>query len=297
MDCEKLGWFPSGFGLKDHSVFWFDGYYYLVSISVPNDTRFAYGRSTDLCNWEELAPVLPRRPPDSWEEFLIWAPFVYEEDGLYFMYYTGVTYDYTQSIMLATSNNPADPAAWQPQGMIFQPSHPGMRWVVGVPADCRDPMVLKVNDLYYLYYTGLDDQGAIVGLATAPAPQGPWTDWGAVLSIGSAHRMMESPTVAIFSGLYYLFYNQVTQGEEYRVGASPGGPWAEQRDFGPGWANEVWTGQDGNTYTSYLTNYSVTIKRMGWDTFFEIPRPFIGENVFHLMIPHTTNGLRLDISP
>ena len=88
-DCNRLGWFPTEFGLKDHSVFYFDGYYYLVSIYLPGEQFFAYGRSTDLCHWEDLTPVLEQRT-NQWDSLAIWAPHVVQVDGIYYMYYTGV---------------------------------------------------------------------------------------------------------------------------------------------------------------------------------------------------------------
>ena len=127
--CEKKGWFPSNFGLKDHHVFIHDGYYYLISIFVPQETtnpllqdRFAYARSLDLCSWEDLTPVLPDRTPGSWDEAAVWAPNVYQENGTYYLYYTGVTNDLTQSILLVTTSDPSDPESWTKQDMVFQPN-------------------------------------------------------------------------------------------------------------------------------------------------------------------------------
>ena len=51
--CEHPGWFPEDFGLKDHTVFWYAGYYYLMSNYINPETKFAYARSTDFCTWEE----------------------------------------------------------------------------------------------------------------------------------------------------------------------------------------------------------------------------------------------------
>ena len=45
--------------------------------------QFAYARSADLCNWETLTPILAERVPESWDENVIWAPFVYEEAGVF----------------------------------------------------------------------------------------------------------------------------------------------------------------------------------------------------------------------
>jgi beta-xylosidase len=154
--CENPGWFPSSFGLKDHHVFQHNGYYYIVSIYLPGEKQFAYARSLDFCTWEDLGPILTASSSDGWESLAKWAPFVLEEDGVYYMYYTGVTESYTQSIMVATSSNPADPNSWTQKGMIFQPSHDNMIWQAGRWADCRDPTVIKIDNLYYMLYTSLE---------------------------------------------------------------------------------------------------------------------------------------------
>ena len=203
-ECDPLGWFPEDFGLKDHSVFWFDGYYYLVAIYVPRQNQFAYARSVDLCVWDEMTPILTEHSPGSWDEAAIWAPYVWEEGGVFYMVYTGVTRKLTQSIMQATSTNPADPLSWEPQGMIFQPDHEGMLWEEGYWADCRDPTVLVAEETYYLYYTGMDIDGGIVGLATSTTPSGPWRDWGRTILPLSDQAIPESPTIIVHDGVYYL---------------------------------------------------------------------------------------------
>jgi predicted GH43/DUF377 family glycosyl hydrolase len=282
--CDQPGWFPTDFGLKDHHVFWYDGYYYLASIYLDPQDQFAYGRSTDLCQWEDIGPILTTRLPGSWDAMSIWAPFVYQEDGVFYMYYTGATFSLTQSIMLATTENPADPTSWQELGMIFQPNHPGMVWQAGQWADCRDPTVIKVGDVVYLYYTGTDTTGGIIGLATASSPAGPWTDLGSIIPpiVGG---MPESPTVALFADSYYLFYNQTNAGERYQIGNSPAGPWQEAYPFTPGWAHEVWQNPEGEWYTSYLTWFTVTISPLTWDTLVRPIRPWIGTEVFHTFLP------------
>lgn len=282
-NCDKLGWFPQNFGLKDHSVFSFEGYYYIVANMLPSERKFAYARSQDLCEWEELSPVLPVRKPGTWDEMAIWAPYVFEENGTFYMFYTGVTDEFTQSILLAITQTPNNPASWVEQGMVFQPDHDGMVWQAGTWADARDPMVIKVNQTYHLYYSGLDTDGAIIGLATASSLIGSWTDWGAILKVPSSYARLESSFIVSYSGLYYLFYNDHKLGEMFRIGPTPSGPWTEAQDFKPGWAHELWQGE--RTYTSYLTSYTITINPVTWDTFFDPPIPFIGENVYHIVLP------------
>ena len=280
--CENPGWFPVEFGLKDHYIFWHDGYYYLISIYLPFDNppqppedRFTYARSQDLCSWESLAPVLPTRLPGTWDEKAIWAPFVYQEGDTYYLYYTGVTNDYTQSILLATTTDPAAPDSWEKQDTIFQPDHPGMLWTEGTWADCRDPTLVKVGDLYYLYYSARDQTGGIIGVATAPSPTGPWSDQGSIIQ-PIANGMPESPTVVRYESWYYLFYNLSQVGSYYRMSESPTGPWQTEVPFRPGWAHEVWQDILGDWLTSYLTDYTVTIAPLTWNGFVDPARPFIG---------------------
>lgn len=287
--CEKPGWFPQDFGLKDHTVFWHDGYYYIASIYLPNEKQFAYARSADLCHWDPLTPILTERTPGGWDEHKIWAPHVFEESGIYYMYYTGVTAEFTQSILLATSSNPADPASWQPQGMLFQPDHPQSNWKEGEWSDCRDAMVMKTGEQYYLYYAASDYDGGIVGLATATSPTGPWTDWGSIIP-PVAGIIPESPTIYYRLGYYYLIYHKPRLYEAYRIGASPAGPWSAEYALTPGWAHEVWDGQDGQVYTSYLTDYTITIRPITWNERFSPPLPFLGWQLFETYIPALLNN-------
>ena len=284
-ECDPLGWFPSGYGLKDHTIFWFDGYYYVAANYIPGENRFAYGRTQDFCHWEELNPILDDRLPGTWDERAVWAPHVFEEDGNYYMFFTGVKFPFVQSILLATSTNPADSSSWMNLGMVFQPNHAGMVWQPGEWADCRDPMVVKEGDLYYLFYSGQDVEGGIIGYATATSLAGPWKDWGKVMPALSKGVMAESPIVVVHNANKYLFYRDTAQGEMVRQSSQLTGPWQNPEPFAPGWAHEVWQDQSEKWYTSYLTNYSITIAPLTWDTFFYPAKPFIGEEVFHTVLP------------
>jgi hypothetical protein len=286
--CEPMGWFPSDFGMKDHTVFIFDGFYYIAAIRRPAEYIFAYGRSADLCNWEDLGTVIDRRTLGEWDGWAIWAPFVLEDNGVFYMYYTGVTQDFTQSIMLATTSNPADPDSWQRQGMVFQPDHDGMLWQAGSWADCRDATVYKEGDTYYMYYTGSDIDGPIVGLATSVSPHGPWFDWGMTLTLPQSGGMAESPTIVRHAGFYYLLYFNTNNKEEYRIGPSPAGPWSDAFPL-TGWANEVWVGQDGLDYTSYIHGYKIAIERYLWNDYYSPPGLFVGATIHRHFLPILNN--------
>ncbi|MBN2147313.1 MAG: family 43 glycosylhydrolase [Anaerolineales bacterium] len=282
--CQNPGWFPDEFGLKDHTVFWHAGYYYIASIYLPNEKQFAYGRSADLCDWEILPPILSERIPGTWDESNIWAPFVYEEEGVYYMFYTGVNHDRTQSIMLATSSDPSDPGAWEVQGLAFQPDHPDMIWAPNSPADCRDPSIVKTGEVYYLFYSAVDQGGGIVGVATSTTLSGAWYDWGAIFP-PTPDQIPESSIVYYHSGFYYLLHHYPSSSETYRIGASPTGPWTDQYILTPGWAHEIWDGPDNSTYASFLTDYTVTIRPVLWNTRFYPARIFLGSEIYFNNLP------------
>jgi len=284
--CENPGWFPEGFGLKDHHSYWYDGYYYLVSNQLPDEKRFAVGRSVDLCEWEIMTPILSNRLPGTWDEHGIWAPYIHEEDGIFYLFYTGVTNEYTQSIMLATSTNPSDPNSWQTQGVVFQPNHGSAIWQEGNWADCRDPTVIKIGNTYYMYYTGRDVEGGIIGIASSISLHGPWQDWGRVFP--PSNDMYESPTIIHFGNYYYLFYHLTSaysKGEYYRISESPFGPWQPPIFLPRGWAHEFWRNPNGVWYTSFLTDYTISISTITWDNFFQPPLLIMGDAAYHLLLP------------
>lgn len=282
--CENPGWQPAGFELQDHSIFQHGQDYYLVSNHLYPDDRFAYARTQDFCSWEDLTPILDGRTPGAWDEKAVWAPFVFVEGDLYYLFYTGVTEALTQSILLATTRDPSDPDSWEPQGLVFQPDHPGMVWSDGAWADCRDPMVVEIAGVYHLYYTGRDQGGGIVGLATAPSAAGPWTDHGAVIPPDPA-AMPESASLVRYGGGHYLFYTRSYLGAAFRYGDDPQGPWRDPLPFQPGWAHEFWQDSGGGWFTSYLTNHAVTVAPLTWDGSHLPPWPIIGEEVFPLRLP------------
>jgi predicted GH43/DUF377 family glycosyl hydrolase len=293
--CTSQGWQPTKFYLKDHSIFLHKGIYYLISIRFTQwgvEREFAYARSTDLCNWEDLGPLFGpgERQAGIWDSQGIWSPFVLAEQGVYYLYYTGVAEGITQSIMLATTTDPADPQAWQPQGMIFQPEHANMIWPGwGMWSDARDPMIIKLQSRYYLYYTGLDTRGGIVGVATAASLRGPWQDLGATLTIPGT--IPESPTVATYGGRYYLFYNGTDGvGPEVRVSASPLGPWSAPHPISPGFAHEVWTNRDGKWMTSYVIDYAIGIKPIYWAAVASLPVPVILAEASPVFLPMVVTG-------
>ncbi len=111
--------------LKDHTLFFYDNFYYIASIHLPRsegqfkDRHFVYARTRDFCTWEDLGIILEPGPKGAPDEGGIWAPYVIREGDTFFMFYTGFNRNVAQSIMLATSTNPADPKSWMRRGLVF----------------------------------------------------------------------------------------------------------------------------------------------------------------------------------
>jgi hypothetical protein len=141
------------------------------------------------------------------------SPFVLTADGRYYMFYGGHnTEQGVCQICLATSLD----------GRAFQRHHDaqGFSRVFLGPGQSRDPMVLKVGDLYHCYYSGNDPgkpKPGKVYCRTSPDLLH-WSSyrevgWGGHSS-GLGPWSAECPFVVYLDGYYYLFRTS-----EYRAPA------------------------------------------------------------------------------
>ena len=99
-------------------------------------------------------------------------------------------------VLVATSNDAPDAfpilkskdlQTWEPIGFVFEEGKTPVWAVSGInEADFWAPEMARVGDEYWLSYTGRSrDNSLSIGLAKAPAPEGPWTDLGRPLLTGS----------------------------------------------------------------------------------------------------------------
>ncbi|MGB0386733.1 MAG: family 43 glycosylhydrolase [Ardenticatenaceae bacterium] len=288
--CDER-WVVPQTKLKDHTFFHFEDYFYFVAISIElpaQDDRgeytFAYARTQDFCTWENLGFILGPGAEGSPDESYIWAPHVIQEGDTFYMFYTGVNRHIAQTIMLATTTNPADPQSWQKLGAVFQPNHEGMIYPgPEASSNCRDPMIIKYNGQYYLYYTGTDQSGGIVGVAKAATLEGPWQDLGPVLE-SHANSMLESPFVLSQDGNFYLFYNHVPRdsygGPQWRWAPSPFGPWQAPVKEVIGWAHDFAL-IESKWYVSYVVGngQAVGVSPLSWLPTTP-PSPLLGSRLF-----------------
>jgi hypothetical protein len=276
--------------VKDHTLFAYQDAFYLVTMVETTQAKqqeergsetLACARTEDFCTWDYLGVALRTGEEGTADETALWAPYVVQEGETSYLFYTGVNRHFAQSIMLATSTTPDDPRSWSRRGVVFRPHHEGMIYAGEESwSDARDPMVLPYEGRYYLYYTGRDIAGGIVGVAMAESLEGPWRDLGAVLR--TSHEVMpESPFVVEAHGFFYLFYNAAHIGEQWVWGPSPFGPWQPPpTDEGPGWAYDfLFTGVTWLASFVMGDGRHIGFAPVFWDTSHDPPRPFARQNV------------------
>jgi hypothetical protein len=199
------------------------------------------------------------------------------------MFYTGVNIpaagQWNQRILVASTTTPHIASSWvrntDMQFLVegqsqtwFRPSHEGAVWNPDGWADCRDPMVMKHDGTWYMFYSGADVSGGICGVATAPDVLGPWTDQGAVLRVTSG--IPESCfIIPAPDGSWIMTLNHATTDENLKgIKSARGGalvPVNGQPPFGDlrlladtmnGWAHEFLPGPEEDTFLcAHLTGY------------------------------------------
>lgn len=274
--------------LQDFCIFRCGKHTYIASMKKDYCSQgILVARSNDMRDWEVLGDAVPTRTPE--DAAMVWAPHVVEDGGVYHMFYTGVTVPakgaWCQRILVASTTDPSKPASWtrnhKAEFLVdgatqswFRPSHAGAVWTDTGWADCRDPMVLKHRGTWYMFYSGTDTSGGIMGVATAPRVLGPWTDRGAVLRV-KAGTVPESCFVLQTSDGGFV----VTMNHAGGIGTStargksllPSGtsvPFCDPRVIGdttgtvlPGWAHEFIPESDGSLLCAHLTGYYITLRR------------------------------------
>lgn len=140
---------PGPWYINDHTLVKdLDGVWHVFGIwhpepADPLDEKFfvhATSPSLEGTSWTVHAPVLPAREEQG--ETHVWAPHVIRAYGLWWMFYAGGTEDHERyRITVAQSND------------LFEWRHPENSVLFEDGYDARDPMVLRVDDEWLMYYT------------------------------------------------------------------------------------------------------------------------------------------------
>jgi predicted GH43/DUF377 family glycosyl hydrolase len=216
---------PAPYRPKEFAFIYADGLFHLFYIRHdmlaphPDSTEVDFGHavSQNLVDWTQRDPILHVRP-GAWDDLHVWAPTVIRQDGVYYLYYTGVTnYPGTwyQRTGLATST---DLDNWQRyDAPVFEGNK--VPWVFADSsqfAGCqfRDPFVMpdpNASGHWLMYYAATPRDATselIVGVATNGGGASPWEDLKPFWNTDAAHYLglVESPCVFEHGGRWYLFF-------------------------------------------------------------------------------------------
>ncbi|HKZ36741.1 MAG TPA: family 43 glycosylhydrolase, partial [Chryseolinea sp.] len=187
-------------------------------------------------------PVVPPEPvpfdinsindtyPDvaPFEKYPLWGPYnvhdpsIIKEGEYYYCYTTDVGFGIAvrQGIQIRRSK---DLVQWEFLSWAFdalpQRGAAFIKQNGGVPNNgLWAPYVIKVGNEFRLYYSLASNKLrlSVIGLATAPAPAGPWTEKGIVvtsLSNGDVHTNAIDPSIVIDkNGAHWMYYGSAWDG-------------------------------------------------------------------------------------
>ncbi len=185
---------PRPLRAKDFAIIKRDALYHIFYTRTntldPNgntENSFGHAVSKDLYNWTQLDSVVPVRPGE-WDNHRVWAPHIVESEGVYYMFYTGVTesaplYSFFQRTGLATST---DLMSWNRYDVpVF--SCEQAPWVYcdstnSMGGNLRDPFVMSDPahpGQWLQYYSTVPDTDInryVVGVASSTGNLATWAD-------------------------------------------------------------------------------------------------------------------------
>ena len=231
---------PAPYRAKDFTIVKRDGWYHCFYIrrdsSAPYDSTerdFGHAVSRDLYLWSQLPPVIPVRP-GFWDNAKVWAPDIKEIDGVYYMFYTGVSnvpgaFAFHQRIGLATST---DLMTWNRMDDPLL-SCGQVRWSYCDPlqytgGEFRDAFIIRdpAGIGWLMYYTARPASAPTTYIAGMASSSGDPTQWvnreplWITHSSWSGSPVVESPHVFRHNGLYYLMFTG-NGGQPLRVVTGP----------------------------------------------------------------------------
>ena len=189
-----------------------------------NEVSFAHATSRDLLGEWKLHPEVIELS-GVWPEIShVYAPYVIEHDGLFYMFYCATDEMTTQRICLATSK---DLYQWERYAgnPVIVPSVFWSKWPgfgLDAPDDgsfggCRDPHIIKLDDGRFVAYwvSRLQEKFAKDMVCVAASISHDlihWQEIGPVFRMKAWHQPLtmevESPCVLFKDGRYWLFLKQ-----------------------------------------------------------------------------------------
>ena len=230
-DFEQGYFHDPGQPVLDHYVLRHDGVYHLFYLRGNPAVSIGHATTTDFVHWTLEPPVLS---PGTWDNRALWAPHIFEKDGLFFLFYTGVNSVGSQQTGVAISS---DLYQWTKiPWPVYHPDPSWAEWSESYFTHGRDPHVIEWNGTYYQFVTAKTwlNRGA-VACATSPDLIN-WTDVGPMF-VNTTWHVLESVFVMRWLGRWRMFFTEeAVNGTSYMASDSLLSGWdiAQRRiiDFG-----------------------------------------------------------------
>jgi beta-xylosidase len=206
------------------------------SAILVNDTYYLYPTtttvsletwsSTDLVNWTYEGVIWEPPDPYGWNNGGIWAPDVFVDDGVYYLYYVA-----NGMIGLATSDSPTGP-------FVDYYDHPFIGGGYGnTPDDTIDPHVFRgLDGRLYILCTATYAL-SLIRISDMDDPVTVTGEWRIAVIPGLIWEVfwIEGPYMVIRDGTYYLMYSgNNTAWPWYAIGyataTDPLGPYRKARE-------------------------------------------------------------------
>jgi hypothetical protein len=218
----------------DHHIFQAsDGYWHLWGC-VRNTSfgRVLYhwrAKKLEESPWEETGEFI-RSDTNAGESINGWygqewiqSPYIIQEKGKYYMFYGGLSTGKDKAGNVVLGNPPHVGMRKAESQMCLMTSVDGLKWerykndvgfsrVFVGPGTVRDASLIKIKNLWYLYYTG-DEQNHLIGGIFVRTSKDliHWSDYKLVhhdASFGATTWQHECPHVLYRSGYYYLMVTE-----------------------------------------------------------------------------------------
>ena len=241
------------------------------------ETTFGHESSDDFLQWSYHAPLDLRGPSGDWNDRNIWSPHVVAIDGVWHMFYTGVSYFGTvretnlQRIGLATST---DLFEWTPAptecegvpgaGCLFDCAAMWTTWGSGgaYTGDCRDPFLLPHDGGYVLFLTTrLNDGREVIARASSPDARN-WTLLDPILA--TAGSKAESPAALLRDGVCELYWT-ASNGLQVCQASDPLGNFGAGAWISYGFAAELLPAPGASYWFPRIESGQVSFRRLFWN--------------------------------
>lgn len=200
-DFEQPYFREEGQSVLDHCVVEQDGLYHLFYLRGNPAVNIGHATTNDFTHWELKPPVLA---PGSWDA-LLWAPYLFRASNTWFMYYTGVNAAAAQQTGLGLSS---DLSQWfKLPAPVYHPDPSWAVWSETAFSHGRDPHVIEVGGVYYLFVTAQHQwyKGAVACATSTDLVN--WADAGYIYLHNNWH-MLESVFILQRNGLFHMFFTE-----------------------------------------------------------------------------------------